>query len=91
MTLKEIKMQYAKERSRNGWPLIMLQDTFKSKQMDEVAERYAQSQTRNLIEQNTELAQMLLKCQVLCETLKVNVVAKEIEELLTKYNHLKKM
>lgn len=85
-TIEEIKNEYANEISPHGWfVMTMRQARITDEQVNEVAKRYAKAQTQELIEQNTELARMLLKCQVLCETLKVNVVAKEIEELLTKY------
>ena len=59
-TIEEIKDEYAHETSAHGWfDMTMRQGPIRNAQVDEVAERYAQSQTQELQEQNAELVEML--------------------------------
>lgn len=58
MTLEEIKDEYANEISPHGWfVMTMRQARITDAQVNEVAKRYAQSQTQELQEQNAELAE----------------------------------
>ncbi len=57
-TIEEIKEQYAKELGYSKWVNIGY-DANSEKRNNEVAKRYAQSQTQELQEQDAELVEML--------------------------------
>ncbi|WP_099368087.1 hypothetical protein [Sphingobacterium sp. 1.A.4] len=97
-TLEEIKEQYAKDFERASfedmlWSYAESENGISDFIMitDEVAERYAQSQTQELIEQNKELVSALKKILDFKKFQRVEdfISIEELEELLTKYNHLK--
>lgn len=94
-TLEEIKEQYAKDFERASfedmlWSYAESENGINNFIMitDEVAERYAQSQTQELQEQNAELVFVL---QNIANMLEVNakISVESIKRVLTKYNHLK--
>ena len=78
-TIEEIKDEYAHETSAHGWfDMTMRQGPIRNAQVDEVAERYAQSQTKELQEQNADLVDSLSKLVLLLE---------EIDSTLFHHNH----
>lgn len=97
-TIEEIKEQYAKDFERASfedmlWSYAESENGINNFIMitDEVAERYAQSQTQELQEQNAELVEMLR--HVVYEYKqgeKSYSTIREINELLTKHNNLNK-
>lgn len=59
-----------------------------SRSIDQVAERYAQSQNQELIEQNRELVFVLQNIVNMLEV-DAKISVESIRRVLTKYNHLK--
>lgn len=77
MTLEEIKAQVAKEYGFYNWDSITALD-LGDRIINQIAQRYAQSQTQELQEQYAELVEMLSKLVLLLE---------EIDSTLFHHNH----
>ena len=97
-TIEEIKEQVAKEYTsgKSGWHGNYLSERIKLVLMNEVAKRFAQSQTQELIKQNMELVDLVERCRDVIyayndyrPTATGNEILQAIQDRLTKYNHLK--
>ena len=94
-TIEEIKDECAKDFGFNNYGDV---EDWNSECMiiDEVAERYAKSQTQELIEQNRELVELVQRCWAVIHaynnfnaTGTGNEILKAIQEMLTKYDNIK--
>ena len=103
MTIEEIKDNYANEQGRDTWDEFFSWNevchTGIDKMQyhhDQIAQRYAQSQTQALKEQNAELVELVERCKdVICAynnwspTPTGKEIIEAVNERITKYNHLK--
>lgn len=91
--IEEIKEQVANDNGWQTWdnatpPWVEPKEV--ERLMNEVAERYAKSQTQELQEQNAELVEMLKQTVRALDGNGFPRLRSQIEELLAKYNHLNK-
>ncbi len=101
MTLEEIKNQVATDDNFHNWESLfeicaMYDYGRLENAIDEVAKRFAQSQTQVLQEQNAELVDLVKRCRDVIyayndykPTATGNEILQAIQDRLTKYNHLK--
>ena len=99
MSIDKIKEYYAKERGFESWSEFLnnIHGFQIPSHMTEVAERYAQSQTQELQEQNAELVELVERCKDVIyayndyrPTATGNEILQAIQDRLTKHNHLNK-
>ena len=102
MRLEEIKEQVASDDNFHNWQLLfescaMFDYGRLESAIDKVAERFVQSQTHELQEQNAELVDLVERCRDVIyayndyrPTAKGNEILQALQERLTKYNHLNK-
>ena len=83
-TIEEIKDQVAKETGFHCWSEHKDTGIYDS-DVNLIAERYAQSQTQELIEQNAELVEMLKQTVRSLDGNGFPRLRGQIEEVLTKY------
>lgn len=99
MTLEEIKDEYFKEIGFKSLDDAVMEIAIGMSKIGsasvlenhftKISERYAQSQTEELKEQNAELVEMLKQTVRALDGNGFPRLRSQIEELLTKYNHLK--
>lgn len=95
-TIEEIKEQYAKEQKQVSWEDVIIchkksryYGFLYNKAIDDVAERYAQSQTQELIESMGEIHAITEKSSA--GGIHIGNIRTIVDRVLTKYNHLNQL
>ena len=91
MTIEEIKDEVAIEYGWKSWKSCYGDDGITNVMIDEIAHRYAQSQTQELQEQNAELVEMLERAKLEFKQFRDafgqgSLLINEIEQLILKHN-----